>query len=564
MEEIKGAKILIESLKNEGVEVIFGYPGGAVLEIYDELFDTKEIKHYLTRHEQAAAHAADGYARSTGKVGVCLATSGPGATNLVTGLATAHMDSIPIVAITGQVPVPFVGKDAFQEADVTGITMPITKHNYLIKDVKDLARTVKEAFYIASSGRPGPVVIDIPKDITVNKCEFEYPRKIDLKSYKPTYFGNPKQIKAAKELISKSQRPVILAGGGIVSSGAAKELRTFVNNTNIPIAITLLAQGVIPDSNPLNLRMPGMHGTAYANYAIHEADLLIAIGMRFDDRITGKLSEFAKNAKVIHIDIDPAEIGKCVHVNIPIVGDAKNILLELNKNFKFKLKSNCPWLKKIKEYKKKHSLIYKQSKSEVKPQAVVEAIAEITKGEAIITTDVGENQMWACQYSNHKHPRHFLSSGGLGTMGYGFPAGIGAQVGNPDKLVVVISGDGSFQMNLQELSTAAYYNIPVKIAILNNQYLGMVRQWQELFYDKRYSATDLEGKQPDFVKLAEAYDVLGLRIKKPSEIKSSLRKAFKHKGPVVMDFRVRREENVFPMVPSGGVLNQMIFDPIID
>jgi acetolactate synthase-1/2/3 large subunit len=443
--------------------------------------------------------------------------------------------------------------------------MPISKHNYLVKDVKDLANTVKEAFHIASSGRPGPVVIDIPKDVTINQCEFDYPKKVELKSYKPTYFGNPKQIKAAVDLISKSERPVIIAGGGVVLSNATKELRALIKNTNIPIATTLMAQGTIPDDNPVNLRMPGMHGTAYANYAIHEADLLIGIGMRFDDRITGKLSEFAKNAKVIHIDIDPAEIGKCVPVDIPIVGDVKNILTEINKTIKHKIKTDSPWLKKIEEYKNKHPLNFKESKTEIKPQAVVRTIAELTKGEAVIVTDVGENQMWASQFSCHMHPRHFITSGGLGTMGYGFPAAIGAKVGNPDKLVVLISGDGSFQMNLQELSTAAYYNIPVKIAILNNRYLGMVRQWQELFYNKRYSSTDLEGKQPDFIKLAESYDVMGIRIEKPRDIASALKKAFKHNGPVVMDFRVTREENVYPMVPAGGVLNKMILDdPIID
>jgi len=557
-EKIKGSKIFIESLKKEKVTDIFGYPGGAVIDIYDELYDS-DIKHYLVRHEQAAAHAADGYARSTGKVGVCLATSGPGATNIVTGIATAYMDSVPMVAFTGQVNVGALGKDSFQEADITGITMPITKHNFLCKDVNDLASTIKKAFHIARTGRPGPVLIDMPKDITQNKAVFDYPEKADLPSYKPTIKGSIKQIKAAVNLIRSSERPVILAGGGVIAAEASEELRTFVTETQIPVAMTLLGLGAYPYDDELSLRMPGMHGTAYANYAIHDADLLISIGMRFDDRITGKLATFAPNAKVIHIDVDPAEIGKCIAATVPIVGDAKAVLVDLIKYVKESpVDKKIDWLKAIAEYKAKHPLIYKMDNETINPQYVIQQISEMTKGDVIMATEVGTHQMWAAQYQNHQYPRHFLSSGGLGTMGYGFPAAIGAQVANPDKLVVNIAGDGSIQMNIQELSTIAYYKLPVKVIILNNQYLGMVRQWQEMFYKKRYSSTDLEGMQPDFVKVAEAYGVLGLRATKPSEVRGVLEKAFEHNGPVFVDMVVNREENVFPMVPAGGVLNKMI------
>ncbi|OGI09470.1 MAG: acetolactate synthase, large subunit, biosynthetic type [Candidatus Margulisbacteria bacterium GWF2_35_9] len=557
-EKIKGSKIFIESLKQEQVTDIFGYPGGALLEIYDDLYDS-DINHYLVRHEQAAAHAADGYARSSGKVGVCLATSGPGATNLVTGIANAYMDSIPMVAFTGQVNLGAIGKDSFQEADITGITLPITKHNFLVKDVKDLASTIKKAFHIARTGRPGPVLIDMPKDITLNRAVFNYPDKVDLPSYKPTIKGSIKQIKAAVELMQESERPVVLAGGGVTASNASDELRTFIKQTNIPVASTLLGLGVYPYDDELSLRMPGMHGTAYANYAIHDADLLIAIGMRFDDRITGKLATFAPKAKVIHIDIDPAEISKCIAATVPIVGDAKEVLKDLIEYIKENpVEKKDEWLRTIQEYKTNHPLIYKMSADTINPQYVIQQINEMTKGNVIMATEVGTHQMWAAQYQNHIYPRHFISSGGLGTMGFGFPAAIGAQVANPDKLVVNIAGDGSIQMNIQELSTVANYNLPVKVIILNNRYLGMVRQWQEIFYKKRYSHTDLEGKQPDFVKVAEAYDVMGLRAEKPSQVRSVLEKAFAHNGPVFVDMVVNREENVFPMVPAGGVLNKMI------
>jgi len=557
-EKLKGSKILIESLKKEKVDHIFGYPGGTVLEIYDELYDA-EIKHYLVRHEQAAAHAADGYARSSGKVGVCLATSGPGATNLVTGIATAYMDSTPMVAITGNVSTWLIGKDSFQEADITGITMPITKHNFLVKDVNDLAVTVKKAFHIARSGRPGPVLIDIPKDVTANKAPFIYPDEVDIPSYRPTIKGSIKQIKSAIDLIHKSQSPVILAGGGIIAANASDELRQFVELSQIPVASTLMALGAYPYNGPLSLKMPGMHGTAFANHAIHEADLLISIGMRFDDRITGKLSTFAPKAKIIHIDIDPAEIGKCMPTLIPIVGDARVVLKDMiHYLIENPLEPKKTWLAEIDALKAKFPLQYKRSDEFINPQFAVETIAKITAGRAIICTDVGTHQMWSAQYLDHQSPRHFISSGGLGTMGFGFPAAMGVQVANPDKLVIDITGDGSIQMNIQELSTVANYNLPVKVIIINNRYLGMVRQWQELFYNNRYSSVDLDGKQPDFVKVAQAYDVMGLRASTPAELPGVLEKAFAHNGPVFVDVVVNREENVFPMVPAGGVLNKMI------
>ncbi|MDI6704358.1 MAG: biosynthetic-type acetolactate synthase large subunit [bacterium] len=553
MTKMSGAEILVESLLKEGVRDMFGYQGGAVLPIFDVLVD-KPINFILVRHEQGAAHAADGYARSTGKVGVCIATSGPGATNLVTGIATAYMDSVPIVALTGQVPTHMIGNDAFQEADIIGITRPITKHSYLVKDVKELARTVKEAFHIARTGRPGPVVIDLPKNVSTGETEYNYPEKVNIRSYNPTYLGHPMQIKRAAKAISKSKRPVIYAGGGIIISGASEELLKFSETTNIPVTTTLLGLGGFPGTHPLFLGMLGMHGTKYANLAITESDLIIAIGARFDDRITGKTSEFAPHAKIIHIDIDPSAISKNIQVDIPIVGDAKRVLQELNK-----IVTKCdisPWHRKINKWKREYPLTYKQNEK-LKPQYVVEKIYEVTKGRAIITTEVGQNQMWAAQYYKYTRPRTLLSSGGLGTMGYGFPAAIGAQVGNPEAIVFDIAGDGSFQMNIQELATAVQFNLPVNVAILNNQYLGMVRQWQELFFNKRYAYTSLE-VSPDFVKVAEAYGAVGIRVEKKEDVTPALKHAIQTKKPVILDFRVEKEENVFPMVPAGAALNQMI------
>lgn len=549
-----GAEILIEALREEGVDVIFGYQGGAVLPIFDAFYKTKDIRIVLVRHEQAAAHAADGYARSTGKTGVCIATSGPGATNLVTGIATAYMDSIPIVALTGQVPTAMIGNDAFQEADIVGITRPITKQNYLVKSTDSLYNIVKEAFYLARQGRPGPVLIDIPKDVSSGKGSYKSIPKPSLRSYNPTYKGHPLQIKKASDAISKSERPVVYSGGGVISSNASLELREFVEKTQIPITSTLMGLGAFPGEDPLFLGMLGMHGTRYANNAIIEADLIIAIGARFDDRITGKMDEFAKNAKVIHIDIDPAEISKNIPADIPIVGDCKAILAELNKIVKPPHISF--WIKKIKEWKEKYPLTYKDNGG-LKPQYIIERLYELTNKDAIITTEVGQNQMWAAQYYKYKRPRQFLSSGGLGTMGYGFPAAIGAAIANPDKIVFDIAGDGSIQMNIQELATCVQENLPVKVAILNNQYLGMVRQWQELFYGKRYSHTDIS-IAPDFVKLADAYGALGIKVERKEDVGPAILKALEFKGPVLIDFRIAREENVFPMVPAGASLSQMI------
>jgi len=554
---MNGAQIFVESLLKEKVEVIFGYPGGSVIPIFDRLYDAP-FKFYLTRHEQAAAHAADGYARSTGKTGVCIATSGPGATNLTTGIATAYMDSVPMVAITGQVKTSLIGNDAFQEADVTGITRSITKHNYLVKDVRDLARTIKEAFYLARSGRPGPVVIDLPVDVQVKETDFEYPREISLRSYRPTLSGHPGQIKKAVRLIYKARRPVIIAGGGVVITNAADQLRRFAETLKAPVTATLMGLGGFPGTHDLFLGMPGMHGTVYANMSITEADLLISVGCRFDDRVTGKLDEFAPHAKIIHIDIDPTSISKNIDVDVPIVGDAKNVLEQILAELKTeKLPAIDDWHKKVREWKKKNPLFYKKSsKGKIKPQEVIEAIYDYTKGRAIITTEVGQNQMWAAQYYKIDSPYHFLSSGGLGTMGYGFPAALGAKVANPDQEVIDIAGDGSFQMNIQELATAKTYDIGVKVVVLNNHHLGMVRQWQELFYKRRYSATVLQN--PDLVKIAAGYGVKGIRVSNPGQIKNAVKKMFRHKGAFVADFQIEPEENVFPMVPAGQAIHRMI------
>jgi acetolactate synthase-1/2/3 large subunit len=550
--KMNGAQILIASLEQEGVEVIFGYPGGQVIPIYDALYDAK-IRNIVVRHEQGAVHAAEGYARSTGKTGVCLATSGPGATNLVTGIADAYMDSTPIVAITGQVPTFLIGGDSFQEADITGITIPITKHNYLVKDISDLPRVVKEAFYIASTGRPGPVLIDLPKNINQQIAKFEYPETVDLPGYKPNYIGNARQVKEAAEAMQKAERPVLYVGGGAVSSGAYAELRSLAEKLEIPVTTTLMGMTAFPAGHPLHLGMLGMHGTAYANFAVCEADLLIAVGARFDDRVTGKLEKFASKATVIHIDIDPAEIGKNVAVQIPIVGDIKSVLEMLLE--RVKERTNPKWLAQINEWKREYPLHYEATG--LKPQRVIEELNRLTDGEAIICTEVGQHQMWTAQYYPFTRPRSLVTSGGLGTMGFGFPAAIGAQVGNPERLVIDIAGDGSFQMNIQELGTAVANQIPVKVIIFNNFYLGMVRQWQEFFFNKRYSGTVLESN-PDFVKIAEAYGATGFRIDRVEDLTQKLQQALTTPGPVVVDCHVEREENVLPMVPAGGALDEMI------
>jgi acetolactate synthase-1/2/3 large subunit len=549
--EISGAKALIKSLEYENVDTIFGYPGGVVIPIYDELYQQDAIHHYLVRHEQAAAHAADGYARATGKVGVCMATSGPGATNLVTGIATAYMDSVPLVALTGQVPSDLIGNDAFQEVNITGITLPITKHNYLIRSAGEIPQTIKEAFHIASSGRPGPVLIDIPKDTVTTTMKFEYPKKVNLPGYKPTYEGHPLQIKRAAKAISEAHRPIIYVGGGAKLSGATEEVCLLAETVMAPVAMTLMGMGVMPADHPLSLGMLGMHGTKYANYAITESDLIIAIGVRFDDRVTGKIASFAPSAKIIHIDIDPAEISKNVRVDIPIVGDAKKVLQKLISLVKSTRRNE--WNDKVKEWKNEFPLEFEEGG--LRPQYVVQQLSELCP-DAIICTDVGQHQMWAAQYFNHQHPRNFISSGGLGTMGYGFPASIGAKIGRPNETVFDIAGDGSFTMNCQELATAVAYDVQVKVAIFNNGYLGMVRQWQEFFYDKRYSETKLT--EINFVKLADAFGAHGIRVDRPSEIAPTVREAIKMPKPVIIDFRVTPEENVFPMVPAGAALNEII------
>jgi acetolactate synthase-1/2/3 large subunit len=550
-----GAKLLIEGLQREGVETIFGYPGGVVLPIYDELYDSP-LRHILVRHEQAAAHAADGYARASGRVGVCLATSGPGACNLVTGIATAYMDSIPIVAITGQVPTSLLGNDAFQESDITGITMPVTKHNYLVKKASDLPRIIQEAFYIAGTGRPGPVLIDIPKDVSTGTVEIELPREetVTLRGYQPTYKGHQRQMDRAIELITLAERPLIYAGGGVILSNASGELVRLAEQMMIPVTTTLMGLGAIPGDHPLNLGMLGMHGTEYANFAVTECDLLIAIGVRFDDRVTGKLDTFAPHAKIIHIDIDPAEIGKNKKVDVPIVGDVRNILGEIVQKLQ-KTGHYQAWLEKVKGWKKKHPLRYKDD-GKLRPQYILQQLSALLKGEGIIVSEVGQNQMWTAQYYCFRKPRTWITSGGLGTMGYGLPASMGVHYARPDETVFDIAGDGSIQMNIQELGTIAQYKIPVKIAILNNRFLGMVRQWQELFYDRRYSFTELP--PVDFVKIGQAYGIDGIRVESRDEVQSSLKTAIDTPGPFILDFRIEREENVYPIVPPGAANNEMI------
>lgn len=569
--KLKGAQIFFECLKKEGVDVIFGFPGGAVIDIYHEL-PKSGIRHILVRHEQGAAHMADGYARATGRVGVCLVTSGPGATNTVTGIATAYMDSIPMVIFTGQVPTALIGNDAFQEVDIVGISRPCTKHNYLVKDVNDLARVIKEAFYLARTGRPGPVLVDLPKDVLQAQTEFRYPKKVDLQGYRPTLDAHMGQIKRAYQLIKKAKCPVIYAGGGVIASGASEELTRFAELIQSPVTTTLMGLGafpaVLPDESgkkklhPLWLGMLGMHGTYRANMAVSHADLLLAIGARFDDRVTGKIAGFAPKAKIIHVDVDPTNISKNVRVDIPIVGDSKNALQKFiqmaeEEPVEDLEKIRFPWFDQIRQWRETYRLAYKQDDEVIKPQFVVDKIFEVSNGDAIITTEVGQNQMWAAQYFHFDRPRSFLSSGGLGTMGYGLPAAIGAQVAFPDRLVIDIAGDGSIQMNIQELITAVCNNLPVKVAILNNGFLGMVRQWQELFYNKQYCATCLDAA-PDFVKLADAYGAVGLRATTPAEVEPVLREAFSVKRPVIMDFVVAQEEGVYPMVPAGKNISEML------
>ncbi len=552
--KLSGTEIVVECLRREKVEVVFGIPGGAIMPLYDTIDKKASFKHILTKHEQGAAHAADGYARTTGKVGVCFATSGPGATNLVTGLANAYLDSIPLVAFTGQVISPLIGTDAFQEVDITGITLPVTKNNYLVMDVKNLAPTIKEAFYLARTGRPGPVLIDLPKDVQIAKTDFNYPEKNKYSGYRPTIKGNLNQIKKAAKAIQDAKRPIIYAGGGIISANADKELKSFVDKTNIPVTTTLMGLGSFPENNPLALGMLGMHGLYCANTAISEADLIIALGTRFDDRVTGNIKTFCPKAKYIHVDIDPAEISKNIKINIPIVGDLKYIISKLNQLVE--PKKETEWIKNVTELKHNNPLEYKRD-DQLRPQYIIEKLNEITKGEAIIVTDVGQHQMWAAQYYQYLHPRSFISSGGLGTMGFGLPAAIGAQIGNPEKKVICISGDGGFQMNSQELATAVKNKLPIVTIIMNNGYLGMVRQWQELFFKKRYASTSLEGN-PDFSKLVEVYGGKGIRVTSKEELDTALKDALLSEQFVLLDCLIPPEENVFPMVSPGEAINKML------
>jgi acetolactate synthase-1/2/3 large subunit len=544
----KGSQLVIDSLIEAGVEHIFGFPGGAVIPIYDVLYDAP-LKHILARHEQGAAHAADGYARATGKVGVCLATSGPGATNLVTGLFTAQMDSVPMVAITGQVPLAAIGHDSFQEADIYGISIPVTKYNYLVKNVEDLQRVIKEAFFIAGTGRKGVVLVDIPRDVQTTEVKPKKLGPVDLPGYlDPHEEDNSKQIAEALQAIKASRRPVVYAGGGVVSSGAVEELRKFVQKSRIPITTTLMGKGVYPERDELALGMLGMHGTKYANYSIYESDLIIAMGVRFDDRAVGNVSRFAPLARIIHMDIDPAEIGKRMSVHIPIVGDLKEVLAIFNEKLQYQVRKR--WLERVAQLKQEHPLTFKDD-GKLKPQHIIRTLSEITKGELVVTTDVGQHQMWSALYYLTTEPRRFITSGGLGTMGFGFPAAIGAAVGRPDLPVVNIAGDGSFQMCIQELATVRMHNLPVKMFIINNGYLGMVRQWQQLFYQGRYSHTRLEFN-PDFCKVAEGYGIPAFGVTEPGEVQSVIEKALATDGPVLVDFHVDREENVIPMIPPAG------------
>jgi acetolactate synthase I/II/III large subunit len=552
--KLSGSEIVVECLKREKVKVVFGIPGGAIMPLYDTIDKKSSFTHILTKHEQGAVHAADGYARASGKVGVCFATSGPGATNLVTGLANAYLDSIPLVAFTGQVISPLIGTDAFQEVDITGITIPITKNNYLVMDVKDLASTIKEAFYLARTGRPGPVLIDFPKDIQIAKTDFYYPEKDKYSGYRPTLKGNLNQIKKAAKAIQEAKKPIIYAGGGIINSNATPELQELVKKTNIPVTTTLMGLGGFPEDHPLSLGMLGMHGLYCANTAISEADLIIALGVRFDDRVTGNTNTFCPKAKFIHVDIDPAEISKNIKISVPIVGDVKYVLAKLNQLVEPKKEKE--WLEKITGLKEKNPLQY-QRDEQLRPQYIIEQLDKLTKGDAIVVTDVGQHQMWAAQYYQYRYPRSFITSGGLGTMGFGLPAAIGAQFGAPKKKVVCIAGDGGFQMNVQELATVVKQKLPIILIIMNNGYLGMVRQWQELFFKKRYASTSLDGS-PDFAQLVQVYGGKGIRVTTKNDLDSALGEALSDNEFVLLDCIIPPEENVFPMVSPGETINKML------
>ena len=560
--ECTGAQILLESLKREGVDVLFGYPGGAVIDIYDELPRHQEIRHVLVRHEQGAVHAADGYARASGKVGACLVTSGPGATNTVTGIATAYSDSIPLVVITGQVPTQLIGNDAFQEVDIVGITRPCTKHNFLVKDINRLALTIRQAFYLARTGRPGPVLVDLPKDVMQTKAEFVWPEEVYMRSYNPTYKPNLNQLRRSVEELARAERPVILAGGGVIMSDAAEALTNLARKLQIPVTCSLMGLGAFPATDPLWLGMVGMHGTYAANLAINNADVLVCVGARFDDRVTGKLAGFAPKARIVHIDIDPTSIRKNVEVHVPVVGDCRLALEGMGEICSAKLEGkdwgseHAAWLEAVAEWKKSKPLCY-QKNHNIKPQEVIQTLYELSNDDAIIATEVGQHQMWVAQFYTFTKPRTLLTSGGLGTMGYGFPASIGAQFAFPHKKVITVAGDASLQMNIQELATVVANRLPIKVVILNNRHLGMVRQWLELFYNQNYSSTNMEA-QPDFVKLAEAYGAEGYRIEKPEDLRATLEKALATPNPAFIDVVVEREENVYPIVPAGAALDEML------
>lgn len=560
--ECTGAQILLESMKREGVDVLFGYPGGAVIDIYDELPRHPELRHVLVRHEQGAVHAADGYARASGKTGVCLVTSGPGATNTVTGIATAYSDSIPLVVFTGQVPTQLIGNDAFQEVDIVGITRPCTKHNFLVKDITKLALTIRQAFYLARSGRPGPVLVDLPKDVMQKRAEFVWPEDVYMRSYNPTYKPNLNQLRRSVEELAKAERPVILAGGGVILSNGAEALTSLARKLNIPVTCTLMGLGAFPATDPLWLGMVGMHGTYAANLAINNCDVLMCVGARFDDRVTGRLAAFAPKARIVHIDIDPTSIRKNVEVHVPVVGDCRLALEGIAEICEAKLENkdwageHAAWIAAVAEWKASKPLCY-QCNGNIKPQSVIEALYDITGGDAIIATEVGQHQMWVAQFYSFTRPRTLLTSGGLGTMGYGFPASVGAQFAFPDKKVIAVAGDASLQMNIQELATVVANKLPIKVVILNNRYLGMVRQWQELFYNNNYSSTNMEA-QPDFVKLAEAYGAEGYRIEKAEDLRAVLEKALASPNPAFIDVVVEREENVYPIVPAGAALDEML------
>ncbi|MFA7062393.1 MAG: biosynthetic-type acetolactate synthase large subunit [Pedobacter sp.] len=564
--KMNGARIMLECLKQEGVDTVFGYPGGTVINIYDELFNVKEIRHILPRHEQAGTHAADGYARATGKVGVAIATSGPGATNTVTGIATAYMDSIPMVIITGQVPTALIGNDAFQEVDIIGITRSCTKHSFLVRDVKDLAMIMKKAFYIARTGRPGPVLVDLPKDVQIAQAEFVYPETVEIRSYKPNLEGHPRQVEKAVAMLLESRRPVLYVGGGVVLGNAADELTNLARKLTIPVTTTLMGLGSFPERDANSLGMLGMHGAYCANMAMTHSDLIVAIGARFDDRVTGKIATFAPHAKIIHIDVDPTSIKKNVRVDLPIVGDVKDVLSKMIKlvdKHKEKvagfLAALGPWHEDVAGWKIKHPIGYKQSSTIIKPQFVIQKLRELSDEDAIIATDVGQHQMWTAQFFQFNKPRTLLSSGGLGTMGYGLPAAMGAQAAFPGRQVIAICGDGGVQMNIQEMATLVQNRLPVKIVILNNNFLGMVRQWQELFFDKRYSQTCME-LPIDYIKLADAYGAKGFLASRPDEVEKVIKQGFEEKGPVIMEFKIAREEKVLPMVPAGASLNEMVLN----